>query len=160
MTHNNGPKVGGLVWNDHLAMIRITGAPSRLDVSGMLLSALSDQGINVELVVHLADLEGNDAVVLGINRHDLDGARAVIKRLQGETEGAAITSNPDVALVSLFGLDLREQHGIAGTMYRVLHSHHVKIRAISTSLSTISCLIEAQGLGEAVQALREAFTLL
>jgi aspartate kinase len=159
MAHNDKPAVGGLVWNDHLAMISITGAPSHRDVSGMLLSALSEQGINMELVVHLADLAGHDAIVLGINRHDLDGAQAVIERLRGEIEGVAITSDPDVALVSLFGLDLREQHGVASTMYEALHSHHIKIRAISTSLSTISCLIEAQGLDAAIQVLREAFTL-
>ena len=159
MAHNDKPTIGGLVWNDHLAVISITGAPSHRDVSGMLLSALSEQGINVELVVHLADLAGHDAIVLGINRHDLDGARIVIEHLQDEIEGVAITSDPDVALVSLFGLDLREQHGVASTMYEALHGHHIKIRAISTSLSTISCLIEAQDLDKAIQALRETFTL-
>jgi aspartokinase len=44
-------------------------------------------------------------------------------------------------------------------MCQALYNRDIKIRAISTSLSTISCLIEAQSLDEAVLALRDAFTL-
>jgi aspartokinase len=64
-----------------------------------------------------------------------------------------------VALVTLFSLDFREQRGIASQMCQALGDHNINIRAIGTSLSTISCLIEAQYLDEAVEALREVFTL-
>ena len=152
-------QAGGLIQNDHLAMIGVMDIPSHSGVGGRLFSALSDQGINVELIVHLIDLEEMDHIVLCVNRDDLSEALAAVERVREEVGGKAITSDPEVASVSLFGLDFREQRGIASHMCKTLGDCNINIRAISTSLSTITCVIEAQRLDEAVYTLREAFTL-
>jgi len=152
-------QAGGLIQNDHLAMIGIMDVPSCPGVGGKLFSALSDQGINVELIVHLIDLEEKDHIVLCVDRDNLSRALAVVERVREEIGGKAITSHPEVALVSLFGPDFREQGGIASQMFKALGDCNINIRAISTSISTISCLIEAQHLDKAVRALRDAFTL-
>ena len=152
-------QAGGLIQNDHLAMIGVVDIPSHSGVGGRLFSALSDQGINVELIVHLIDLEEMDHIVLCVDRDDLSEALAVVECIQDEIGGKAVTSDPEVASVSLFGLDFREQRGVASRMCKALGDCNINIRAISTSLSTITCVIEAQRLDEAVHALREAFTL-
>jgi aspartokinase len=64
-----------------------------------------------------------------------------------------------VAVLSIFGPDFRERPGIAGTMFSALGSRDVNILAISTSISTLSCVIDADRLGEAVSAMRETFDL-
>ena len=156
---NGKLQAGGLIQRDHLAMISIMDIPSRPGVGGKLFSALSDRGINVELVVHLIDLEEKDHIVLGVDRDDLNQALTVVERVREEVGGKAITSDPEVASVSLFGLDFREQRGVASRMCKALGDCNINIRAISTSLSTITCVIEAQHLDEAVRALRDAFTL-
>ena len=156
---NGKLQAGGLIQNDHLAMIGVMNIPSHSGVGGRLFSALSDQGINVELIVHLIDLEEMDHIVLCVDRDDLSEALAVGERIRGEVRGKAVTSAPEVASVSLFGLDFREQRGVASLMCKTLGDCNINIRAISTSLSTITCVIEAQRLDEAVHALREAFTL-
>jgi len=150
---------GGLIQNDHLAMIGIMDIPSRPGVGAALFSALSDQGINVEFIVHLIDLEEKDHIALCVDRSDLSQALTVVERIGEELGAKAVTSDPEIALVSLFGLDFREQQGVASHMCKALGDRNINIRAISTSLSTISCLIEAQSLDEATQALREAFAL-
>jgi len=158
MTHDK-LQASGLIQNDHLAMIGVMDIPSRPGVGGRLFSALSDQGINVELIVHLIDLEEKDHIVLCVDRDDLGEALTVTERIRGEIGGKAVTSDPEVASVSLFGLDFREQRGVASRMCKALGDCNINIRAISTSLSTITCVIEAQRLGEAIRALGEAFTL-
>jgi len=128
-------------------------------VGSRFLSALSDQGINVELIVHVIDLGEMDHIVLCVDRDDINQALTIAERVREEVGGKAVTSDPGVALVSLFGLDFREQRGVASQMFKALGDCNINIRTISTSLSTISCLIEAQRLDGAVRALREAFTL-
>jgi len=152
-------QAGGLIQDDHLAMIGIMDIPSHPGVGGILFSELSEQGINVELIVHLIDLEERDHIVLCVDRGDLTKALTVTEHIRGEIGGEAITSDPEVASVSLFGLDFREQRGVASLMCQTLGDCNINIRAISTSLSTITCVIEAQRLDDAVHALREAFTL-
>jgi len=156
---NDKFQAGGLIQNDHLAMIGIMDIPSHSGVGGRLFSALSDQEINVELIVHLIDLEEMDHIVLCVDRGDLSEALAVIERIREEIGGKAVTSDPEVASVSLFGMDFREQRGVASLMCKTMGDCNINIRAISTSLSTITCIIKAQRLDEAVHALREAFTL-
>ena len=156
---NGRLQAGGLVQRDHLAMIGIMDIPSRPGVGGQIFSALSDQGINVELIVHLIDLEEKDHIALCVDRDDLSQALTVVEHVREELGARAVTNDPKVALVSLFGLDFRQQRGVASRMFKALGDHHINIRAISTSLSTISCLIEAQHLDEAIQALRDAFAL-
>lgn len=156
---NSRLEAGGLIQNDHLAMIGIMDIPSHPGVGGMFFSELSEQGINVELIVHLIDLEEKDHIVLCVGRDDLSQALAVAERIREQVGGKAVTSDPAVASVSLFGLDFREHHGIASHMCKTLGDCNINIRAISTSLSTITCVIEAQRLDDAVHALREAFAL-
>jgi len=156
---NRKLQAGGLIQNDHLAMIGVMDIPSRPGVGGRIFSALSDQGINVEFIVHLIDLEKKDHIVLCVDRDDLSEALTTVEGVREEVGGKAVTSDPEVASVSLFGLDFREQRGIASRMFEALGDCNINIRAISTSLSTITCVIEAQRLDEAVRALREAFTL-
>jgi len=152
-------QAGGLIQNDHLAMIGIMDIPSRPGVGGRLFSALSERGINVELIVHLIDLEERDHVVLCVDRDDLSEALAVAEHVREKVGGKAVTSDPEVAMVSLFGLDFRQQRGVASRMCKTLGDCNINIRAISTSISTITCVIEAQRLDEAVRALRDAFAL-
>jgi len=140
-------------------MIGIMDIPSHPGVGDRLFSALSDQGVNVELIVHLIDLEEKDHIVLCVDRDEVSEALAVTESIREEIGGEAITSDPEVASVSLFGLDFREQRGIASQMCKTLGDCNINIRAISTSLSTITCVIEAQRLDEAIHALRDAFTL-
>ena len=156
---NGKLQAGGLIQNDHLAMIGMMDIPSHPGVGGRLFSALSDQGINIEFIVHLIDLEEEDHIVLCVDRDDLSEALTVAEGVREEIGGKAVTSDPEVASVSLFGLDFREQRGIASQMCKTLGDCNINIRAISTSLSTITCVIEAQRLDDAVHALREAFTL-
>ncbi|MDY6875358.1 MAG: ACT domain-containing protein [Chloroflexota bacterium] len=153
-------QASGLIQNDHLAMIGIMDIPSHPGVGGEVFSALSDQGINVELIVHLIDLEEKDHIVLCVDRDDLSQTLEIAERIREKIGGQAITSDPEVASVSLFGLDFREQRGVASQMFKALGDCNINIRAISTSISTISCLIEAQHLDKAIHALRDAFTLL
>jgi aspartate kinase len=156
---NKKLEAGGLIQRAHLAMIGIMDIPSRPGVSGRLFSALNEEGINVEFIVHLIDMEEKDHIVLCVSRDDLNEALAVAEHMREELGGEAVTSDPEVALVRLFGFDLRNQRGIASHMFQTLGDCNINIRAISTSLSTISCLIDEQHLDKAIRALRDAFTL-
>ena len=76
-----------------------------------------------------------------------------------EIEAGKVIIQPEVAIVSIFGPDFRERPGIAGTMFSALAERGVNILAVSTSISTVSCVIESEPLERALIALRETFDL-
>ena len=65
---NGKLQAGGLIQHDHLAMIGMMDIPSRPGVGGRLFSALSDQGINVELTMKLiiSVVNKDDALPLNV----------------------------------------------------------------------------------------------
>ena len=100
-----------------------------------------------------------DHIVLCVGQDDLAGAMAVAERIRQEVEGEAIISHADVALVSVFSIDFRESLTVASHMFKTLGDCDINILGISSSLSTITCVIAGQHLAQALSALRQAFTL-
>ncbi len=152
-------KIGGIIQNRNLAKIGVMSIPDRPGVAGALLSALGERGINVPFIVHTIDLNNLDNIVICVTPEDLTAALEVLHTIK-ETVGAQeIVHDQEVGIISVFGPHFGERPGIAGTMFSALASVGINILAISTSISTASCLIDVYDMDEAVQALQEAFEL-
>jgi aspartate kinase len=152
-------KVGGIIQNDQLASISVLAMHDRPGIAAAVLEALGQRGINVQFVVQMIDHQNQSQMVLGVDRTDLPASLEALEAVRAEIQPTAITARPDVASVAIFGPDFRERPGIAGRMFRALASHGINILAISTSISTVNCLIELARLDEALAALHEYFEL-
>ena len=106
-----------------------------------------------------ASTSKHDQVALCVDRDDLPVALDVIGEVAPSLDVGKVTPDPEVAIVSIFGPDFRERPGIAGEMFEALASREVNILAISTSISTVSCVIESDRLETALVSLRETFDL-
>lgn len=152
-------KIGGIIQKRNLAKIGVMSIPDRPGVAGAIFSALGDKGINIPFIVHTIDLNNLDNIVICVAREDLTGALEVLNTVQ-ETVGAKeIVYDGEVGIVSMFGPHFGERPGIAGVMFSALASAGINILAISTSISSTSCLVDASDMDEAVQALEGAFEL-
>jgi aspartate kinase len=98
-------------------------------------------------------------VALCVDRDDLATAQEIVDRIAPELEAGKVIVQPRAAIVSIFGPDFRERPGIAGTMFKALAARGINILAISTSISTVSCVIHADDLEAALISLRETFDL-
>jgi len=94
-----------------------------------------------------------------VDRKQLQEAVSLLDRHREEIGCAEILPNSTVALISIFGPHFRERHGIAGAFFNALAAAQINILAISTSVSTCSCLIRESELGAAVAALSRTFEL-
>jgi len=56
-------------------------------------------------------------------------------------------------------IDFDESQTIAGHMFKSLGDHGINIKGISTSVSSVTCLIHADELPQALNVLRQAFIL-
>jgi aspartate kinase len=152
-------QIGGIMHSDGLAMIGVLAIPSRPGMAGKILSAMGDNNINVQFIVQTVDKDGNDHVVFCVDRPDLDTALSLLGGIQQEVSAQDIVHDGSVGMVSIFGPDFRQRPGIAGEMFAALGGADINIKAISTSISTISCVIEAVRVPDAVQALQDTFEM-
>jgi aspartokinase len=152
-------KIGGIIKNSNLSKIGVMGIPDRPGVAGAILSSLGREGINVEFIVQCIDLNNNDHIVFCVARDDLEAALSILEKIKPELGAKEVIHKPEVGIVSIFGPDFRERPGIAGTMFNALASVGINILAISTSISTVSCVIDAELLPNAVKVLQETFDM-
>jgi aspartokinase len=68
-----------------------------------------------------------------------------------------IVHDSHVASIAIFGPDFRERPGIAASMFRALADRSINIDAISTSISTVTCIIAEKRLTDAIAAIHEHF---
>lgn len=152
-------RIGGIMQNGHLALLNVTAVPDRPGIAASILGQLGDRGVNVQFVVQCIDHAQSDQVALCVDRDDLPAALEIVQRLAPEIEAGHVLPVREVAIVSIFGPDFRERPGIAGTMFDALAARQINILAISTSISTVSCVVASAHLDGALRALRETFDL-
>jgi aspartate kinase len=152
-------KIGGIMQNANLTKVGVMGVPDRPGVAGATLTALGEAGINVQFIVQCIDLENQDHIICCVAKEYGDKAAAALEKVEMAMGAQRVIHVPNVAVISIFGPDFREIPGIAGQMFTALAEAGINILAISTSISTISCVIEMGSLSTAVQALAETFEL-
>lgn len=133
--------------------------PDRPGVAAEVFGALGACGVNVPFIVQSIDLHGHTNIILCVAADDLTLASQALRSRQPTLGAAAFTEDPGVALVSVFGPDFRERPGIAAAVFGTLAEAGINILAISTSISTVSCLLRQEYLEKALQALESAFVL-
>jgi aspartate kinase len=154
-----GIVVGGIMRNDRLALLSVLGVPDRPGVAARIFAALGQEKISAHFVVQCIDHEGQDHVVFCVLREELERA-AEVARTSCECLGAGrLLLRPEVASVALYGPDFRQRPGIAGAMFSALAAAEVNILAISTSISTVSCIVDLDQADRAEQVLRETFLM-
>lgn len=152
-------KIGGIMQSDGRALVKIMSVPDHASVAGTVFKAMGENGINIELLVESYDLDdcGNFAVV--IDQKDLDHAMEVLEELKPTIDAKAISYTPDVAVITVFAPHLREKPRIHGIMFSSVASVGISSLSISTSLSSVSCVVEGQHLETTIRALKEAFDI-
>ncbi len=150
-------RIGGIIQKRDLAKIGVMSIPDQPGVAGAIFGALGARGINCPFIVHTIDLNNLDNIVLCVARKQLDFALDVLEMVGEEVEEMHVTYSREVGIVSIFGPHFGDRPGIAGAMFSALSEAGINILAISTSISSVSCLLAAADMDDAVRVLKEAF---
>jgi aspartokinase len=150
-------KIGGVIQYTDLALVGMMAVPDRPGIAAAVFETLGKRGINVLFIVQSIDLNSNTHIVFCVASKDLSLALGLLEPLKQRFGGQGVIHNPRVAIVSIFGPDFKERPGIAGMMYTTLANADINILAISTSMSSVSCVIDKDRLADAMEALKGAF---
>ena len=152
-------KIGGILQGKGLANIRLASIPDRPGVAARIFQTLGAARINVEFIVHSMDEREQSHLSFCVDRKDFHDAFSLLERQKEEIGCVEVIGNRTVGTVSIFGPHFREYPGIAGAFFKALGADGINVLAISTSISTCTCLIEEKNMAAAVAALSQAFDL-
>ncbi len=145
------------IGNREVTKITLEGVPDRPGIAAEIFGTLGNLGFNIELVVSTGGSVGRADISLAVSRSQEEAVVRALEGIRVEVGARALQMNSRVALVSIMGQHLSTEPGIAGRMFRALSNRGINIEVISTSMSSVTCLIDEGKTEDAMAALREEF---
>jgi aspartate kinase len=141
------------------ARITLENVPDQPGSSHALFSDLAASGIAVDMIVQNVGQGGRADISFTVPEDDLAGAleraEAVAKRIGAE----GVSHDHNVAKVSVVGVGMAREQGVAGRMFTALAAEKINVHMITTSEIKISALVDRQDGPAAVKAVHTAFGL-
>jgi aspartate kinase len=151
--------VSGIAYSRDEAKITVRGVPDRPGIAASIFGALSEQNVNVDMIVQNISADDTTDMTFTVGKADLARARAALADLRDHIKYGALLEDPDVAKISVVGVGMRSHAGVASTMFSALADKAINIQVISTSEIKVSVLIAAEYTELAVRALHTAYGL-
>ncbi|MBI2708167.1 MAG: aspartate kinase [Actinobacteria bacterium] len=151
--------VTGVVPDDSEAKVTVSGVPDRPGIAATLFRRLADLDVNVDMIVQNVSDHGSTDISFTIPHPDLERALEAMAEMSADIGATGVSSDHDVARVSLVGAGMKSNPGVAATVFETLAAEGVNIEMISTSAIRISCVIREADLERATRALHSAFGL-
>ncbi|MBY0564476.1 MAG: aspartate kinase [Hyphomonadaceae bacterium] len=152
--------VSGVAYSRDEAKVTLLGVEDHPGVAADIFGRLADANVNVDMIVQSeARQPGRQNIVFTCPDRDAPKAAAVIQEAREKIGVEEIHVRRDVAKVSVIGIGMRSQVGVARTMFAALAQKGINIEAIATSEIKISVLIDAAYTELAVRALHTAYGL-
>ena len=151
--------VSGIAYSRDEAKITVRRVPDRPGIAATIFGALSDQNVNVDMIVQNISADGTTDMTFTVGKADLPRAHLALGGIRGQIGYGELLEDPDVAKISVVGVGMRSHAGVANTMFRALADKAINIQVISTSEIKVSVLIAAEYTELAVRALHTAYGL-
>ncbi len=151
--------IRGVAHDEKVVKIAILGIPNNPGIAHQIFSTLANAHIVVDMIVQsIRNIEKNITdMVFTIAADDLVKARPIVDQVANNLNAIAVLVEDNVAKVSIVGVGMLGNPGIAARMFGALASADINIDVISTSEISISCLVKSSSIKQAVNAIHHEF---
>ena len=152
--------VSGIVFSNNDSKITLLGIPDKPGVAAKIFGTLADEDINVDMIVQNISSDGKYSdLTFTIAQTDLFKAKKCINRIKNDINIKNILPDSNVAKISIVGIGMRSNAGIAEDLFKALGKQKINIDLISTSEIKISVLISRRNLKKAINVLHKTYNL-
>ena len=150
--------VTGISVSDNEANVSLKGIPDKPGIAGEIFSLLSEANINVDMIVQNITDDGKYAS-LTFTVPVEDCSKSVVVLKNSRMKFKQISFDKNICKVSIVGVGMKSNVGVAKTMFEALAKKNINIRVISTSEIKISVLIDSSKKKIALNVLHKAYKL-
>ncbi len=153
--------VSGIAHSRDEAKVTVVSVADRPGIAAAIFGPLAEAGVNVDMIVQNTGADNRTDMTFSCPTDEIPRAKAALEEIKssGDVNYRDIVIDEDVAKVSIVGVGMRSQAGVAHRMFEALAKDGVNIKVITTSEIKVSVLIDRKYLELAVQALHDAFEL-
>ena len=128
-------------------------------IASGILSPVSDEGIEVDVIVQNVSVSGKTDFTFTVATEDRQEVEKVLKDKMTGISYDELIVDESIGKVSLVGVGMRSHAGIASTAFNAFADAKINIQMISTSEIKITIVIDVNQLEDAVKTLHKAFNL-
>ena len=152
--------ITGIAHDKNEALINLIDVPERPGSAAAIFRPLADAHINVDMIVQ-TPTRGDELtdMMFTVPRPDLARTIELVEANRAATGYDRMTTNDHIAKVSVVGVGMRTNAGVASTMFDTLAGRGINMLAISTSEIKVSVVIDEDETELAVRMLHTAYGL-
>jgi aspartate kinase len=154
-----GLVVSGAAMTKDEARITLRHLPDQPGVNYQLFKPIAERKITVDMIVQSASEEGFTDLSFTVPRHELKATMECITPVVSDLGGELGECSDDVSKISVVGLGMATEVGVANRMFRALAEAGINLQMITTSEIKISVLVERQQALKALRCVHEEFRL-
>ena len=149
--------ISGVALDENAARISVMGLKDEPGIAFKLFNLLAKNTVNVDIILQSIGREKTKDISFTVNEEDVENAIRIIEENKERLTFHEVTSNLDVAKVSIVGAGMTSNPGVAAKMFEALYNVGININMISTSEIRITVLVKKKDGEKAMNAIHEAF---
>lgn len=151
--------VTGAALTKNEAQVTVANVPDHPGTMYTMFSQLAGVNVAVDMIVQNPGAEGTADISFTVLEDDLPRALAAAKQAADELGAEEVLHDASVSKVSIVGLGMATQTGVADRMFRALADAGINIEAITTSEIKVSVLVKREQALAALRAVHDEFEL-
>ena len=152
--------ITGIAYDKNEARITLTELPDKPGTVAAIFSPLAEANVNVDMIVQSTPREGEKAdLTFTVPKAALAHTTDVLEKRKAAIGYRDMLTNTNVCKVSVVGVGMRSNAGVAAQMFEALAARGINILAITTSEIKVTVLIEEEYTELAVRVLHSAYGL-
>ena len=154
------PVISGIAFNRDEAKMTILGVPDMPGIAYQILGPIAEANIDVDMIIQNVGQDGLTDFTFTIHQDDMKKTLTILnEKVKDHVKAREISGDNKIAKLSIVGVGMRSNVGVASKMFRTLAEEGINISTISTSEIKISVILEEKFLDKAVKSLHKIFDL-
>lgn len=152
------PVCGAALIKDE-ARVSVLGVPDVPGTSLEVFSRIAGRNVTVDMIAQDVGAGGKADISFTVPKDELTITLEAVQESLHSLGGGQVVTDTNVAKVSVVGLGMAKQTGIAEKMFRTLADQAINIQMITTSEIKISALVGRDHAQKSLRAVHQAFQL-
>ena len=151
--------VSGVTYNRNESKLTISGIPDVPGIAAKIFKPIAGANIVVDMIIQNVSSAGHADLTFTVSKADTKKALEILQNIGKELGAAQVSSDENIAKISIIGVGMKSHAGVASQFFSVLAQEGINIMMISTSEIKISCVVEEKYTELAVRILHDTFHL-
>jgi aspartate kinase len=151
--------VSGVAFNRDEVLIKVFNLDNTPQRLAELLEILAESNIEVDMISNFSNKDDKIDYALTVHKSDAALAQSLLQENLVTLNADTVLINENIAKISVVGIGMKSNAGVASTLFRALANENIKVELISTSEIKVSVIVDEKYLELGVRCLHSAFSL-